>query len=1164
MAFKTSVNIKFDIGNDEFLRRYIPTPSHTEAMKGIVDGFLSKEANRSHIIIGPYGTGKSLLVNVIGSIVAKLVEDEQINALIKKMEPIDDYAHFKLNGLKNLKKTYLPIILSGNEGRFRQSIISGIIKKLKENEIEIMLPGLTSKVVDSISIWKSQFPQTYDTFCEKLVQDGKEIGKWIEDIKKQNEIELEYFSTIYPLLTSGSLFDIDYDHNFVGQMEYIITVLEANNLGVFIVYDEFARFLQGLSNARLNETMQDLQDLAELANRSNAIHFLLITHKSLRLYFNSFNEDISKEFQRIEKRFRQYHLQSDQTTFLRIAEIIISENIEMKPSVSNSDFTNIQLELRKYPLFPSLDQTQRETLVIEGMYPLHPVSLFMLPHLTRVFGQNERTLFTFLESEETGGFYNHINNSKKYYLAYQLFDYFFPDNSEFINEEVSEHFMLYKKALARIPNNIKNKKQAHNIIKIIALWNICSLQSEQHLTNEFLCFSSHMKEKELDNLIAILSENKIIRFNRINNYWELFSGNSIDLQEAIDKEKQLIVLDDTLILDKLNKSLNTKFYTADRFNDDRGMTRYASVLIVREKEVLEGKFPVPKDIFDLLIYYVLLDNLQNLGKVESILLEKSANEQLLFFVHPVSVKSIEKDISSSLALESLKKNKSLFSEDKGVREELEILINESNYIITKYLSEMARFCEGNNWIINSEIREVSTKFELTEILSNKCNQLYRLTPVILNDNFNRKSISGTQKSAAVVLIDRILEHTGEEQFGIIGTGPEYAIYASIFKNNGRLDLNVNRLNFNDIEYLPYQELRTQLIGRLDANNAGNLQDIIELFTNPAFGIRLPVVSVLLVSLLRDRWNEFALYHNEMYVPGLDGSKLFEIIFEGRAKNYRYIYEHYDERYIEFFNQIEVHFNDSLEYRLVNHSRLIYICGTLMKWIRMLPKFTQTSEQVLEEFLWLRETIKHTEINPQQSFALIFERFQGEFDEFMVLKEYGENVLMEMKDNIQQEILRITNMPSVMELEKWAIEQNAVFTGSSNKFIRNLVAAFKAKSDSVGWIDIFAEIYIGIIIDDWSDTTNNLLIRQLEFDYQMTINTNSIKSYSSITTNDPEVITIQLNEKKKIIKKAELSIKSTAVYNNIERLINSAGRNVPKYELEFLIYQLFENHVIKSE
>lgn len=394
MAFKSSINIKFDLGNADLITRYIPTPSHAEAMKGIINGFTT-DANRAHIIVGPYGTGKSLLANVIGSIVSKMASPYDIETLVGKFEQVDDQIASKIKSVSELSKTYLPILLSGNEGRFRHSILSGIIKKLKEKGIDVVLPGLSTKIIKSVEVWEQQFPDTYRKFCLQLKKDGRNPDDWIEEIKKQNEVEIKYFSAIYPFLSAGAHFDIDYDYSFLSQMEHLTAVLQDNNLGVFVVYDEFARFLQGLNTTRFNEAMQDIQDLAELANRTSSIHLLLITHKSLRYYFSSSNEDAAKEFQRIEKRFSQYLVKSDQVTFLRIAEIILTENLNQKPIISTNVFNSTREMLRKYPLFPSINQTERDELVVRGMFPLHPVTIFLLPNLTRVFGQNERTLFTF-------------------------------------------------------------------------------------------------------------------------------------------------------------------------------------------------------------------------------------------------------------------------------------------------------------------------------------------------------------------------------------------------------------------------------------------------------------------------------------------------------------------------------------------------------------------------------------------------------------------------------------------------------------------------------------------------------------------------------------------------------------------------------------------------
>ena len=42
-VFKTSVNIKFDLGKKEFVNRYLPTPSHAESLLGLLRGFTGKE-----------------------------------------------------------------------------------------------------------------------------------------------------------------------------------------------------------------------------------------------------------------------------------------------------------------------------------------------------------------------------------------------------------------------------------------------------------------------------------------------------------------------------------------------------------------------------------------------------------------------------------------------------------------------------------------------------------------------------------------------------------------------------------------------------------------------------------------------------------------------------------------------------------------------------------------------------------------------------------------------------------------------------------------------------------------------------------------------------------------------------------------------------------------
>ena len=64
----------------------------------------------------------------------------------------------------------------------------------------------------------------------------------------------------------------------------------------------------------------------------------------------------------------------------------------------------------------NLDFLRRNNLLMTGVsagefrellrdtYPLHPLTLFLLPHAFRRFGQSERSLFSFLSSDEPNGF----------------------------------------------------------------------------------------------------------------------------------------------------------------------------------------------------------------------------------------------------------------------------------------------------------------------------------------------------------------------------------------------------------------------------------------------------------------------------------------------------------------------------------------------------------------------------------------------------------------------------------------------------------------------------------------------------------------------------------------------------------------------------------------
>ena len=78
--------------------------------------------------------------------------------------------------------------------------------------------------------------------------------------------------------------------------------------------------------------------------------------------------------------------------------------------------------------------------------PLHPVTLLALPVLSSLFGQNGRTLFSFLSSKEKYSMYKHLNNEvniSNLILPCDLYDYFSNSVRSLVSTS-SEHTKWYE------------------------------------------------------------------------------------------------------------------------------------------------------------------------------------------------------------------------------------------------------------------------------------------------------------------------------------------------------------------------------------------------------------------------------------------------------------------------------------------------------------------------------------------------------------------------------------------------------------------------------------------------------------------------------------------------------------------------------------------------
>lgn len=81
-GFQYSVNIGYDLNNDDKLRNFIPTRSALELLEDILSSTVPSSANRARVLIGAYGKGKS---HIVLTILAMLLKKDL--SLFEKLMP---------------------------------------------------------------------------------------------------------------------------------------------------------------------------------------------------------------------------------------------------------------------------------------------------------------------------------------------------------------------------------------------------------------------------------------------------------------------------------------------------------------------------------------------------------------------------------------------------------------------------------------------------------------------------------------------------------------------------------------------------------------------------------------------------------------------------------------------------------------------------------------------------------------------------------------------------------------------------------------------------------------------------------------------------------------------------------------------------------------------
>ena len=597
--FQHSINIAYDLHDEIKIKNFIATNEAIELFEDIFSSTYDSSTNRAHILIGAYGKGKShIVLEILSLLYEKNIK--LFDRFLAKLKTVNSGLYEDvLNYIKSDRKL-LPIIISGSSTSLSQSFLASLYQTLKKNDFADLMPDTNfTAAINTINKWKSDYPNTYKNFSSRL---NIKVSEYIERLANYDSEIYSNFIELYPQLTSGSEFNPFTGFDIVELYESVNEKLIASEKGyngLFVIYDEFSKYLESsISKASIND-IKLLQDFAEKCCRSGKkqLHLMLISHKEISNYIDTLPKEKVDGWKGVSERFTHILMHSDYSQIYEIMKIAIQKDISLWNAFLIEHvnlFENIKTTHTFANLFSKCDEEEINNIV-EGCYPLHPVTTYILPRFSEKIAQNERTMFTFLSAEEKNTLAaftktaKYFENDRLQFLTPDLlFDYF--DNqmrSEPYKSPIKAVYNTAKQILVSFDSNILEAKLVKTLALVYSLNQFERLPPTNELLHDIYSDAGYSFEEINEAVQNLLTKESFLYLRRSNNYLQLKERTGVDIESSISNmiEKRKNKITDVDIINEIN--LEHYLYPVE-YNTNNEMTRYFEFKFITSAELLDA------------------------------------------------------------------------------------------------------------------------------------------------------------------------------------------------------------------------------------------------------------------------------------------------------------------------------------------------------------------------------------------------------------------------------------------------------------------------------------------------------------------------------------------------------------------------------------------------
>lgn len=1047
------------------------------------------------------------------------------------------------------------------------------------------MPETNFKAASStIAKWKKDYPLVYEDFCKRI---DRPVDSFVTELEKFNIAVYEEFERIYPSLTAGSVFNPFVGFDVAELFESVVKSLKPFGYsGIFVVYDEFSKFLEAnITTASVSDTKM-LQDFAEKCNRSGSdeLHLMLISHKEISNYIDKLPKQKVDGWRGVAERFLHIHLNNNfSQTYEIISSVILKDSKEWETFQKKYKGRFDQLLSRYTNHVVFSDAPEEVNTVVFGCYPLHPISTMILPRLSERIAQNERTLFTFLSADGASTLSSALSRKRDSNFSLitpdLIFDYFDPVfQKEPLSSELHNNYILTKKILNQISDNELQCKIVKAISLIYALGHFDKLKP---IKEELIgIYESGYTADEIDSAIEhLISDEYVIYLKKSNNFLKLKQTSGVDIEQKISD--MISKMEPSFSLKKALKNTNIDNYLyPSRYNDEKEMVRYFEYEFIEETEFEDSMDWIRKSESsqaDGVIYAIVPEQYGSITEIQDKILKSSRGCDRNIFIVPRQTSDIRKTLKELNAVSLLKEES---KEDEVLFEELEVIYEDLREVVGDFIRTYTHPEDYKaSYIYDGKVKPILRKAALTGLASDICDRIYAETPVINNEAINKNDISSMAMNSRMKILAGLLRNVLEPNLGLTGSGQEVSIMRStlimkgiLTDENGSIRINL-KPDRNDRYMTGVLDDIVGFITEAKTNGSVSFSVIYKKLTSPEYhiGLRRGVIPIYLSAVFHEYRDGIIIYSGHNQLPLIPDTLQ---LISANPSRYELRYLDWNQEKQEYVKMLESIFKKFVIDSEKKLSAYDFVASAMRRWYLSLPRYSKETKNIDPRHSKMLRLLKQNVSGNE----LLFEKLPAvygckivdkslamEIEKGKILYDKAITILIEnLELGTSKEFCNARETTCKMSLasilKDWcdSLDKSVFEQLFENGTDRCLDVIRNATEDSETLIAKLAKVSTGLRLEDWDDGTIDIFYSQVSI-YRQTAE----KFHGQLDQDEHGTSEYELRFKNgarsevKRFDRVESSNKGKLLYNSIMAEIESMGTSISEQEKRQVLMDILQ-------